>query len=121
MNIAPSMLSKMPKPMRFYSTLILFAIATAFQLHAAPSEAPSSIPPEAAEAGKDQVHALNNAFARVFETVAPSVVIIEVSKKSDGSENSAFDDLFFQGPPDENNPDSSLPISTWSKARTKSA
>lgn len=98
------MLSKMPKPMRFYSTLILFAIATAVQLHAASPETPTSIPSEAAEAGKDQAHALNNAFARVFETVAPSVVIIEVSKKSDGSENSAFDDLFFQGPPDENGP-----------------
>jgi serine protease Do len=92
------------KPMRFYSTLILFAIAGAFQLHAASPEATPTIQPEAAEAGKDQVHALNNAFARVFETVAPSVVIIEVSKKSDGSENSALDDLFFQGPPDENNP-----------------
>ena len=56
------------------------------------------------EAGKDVVHQLNNAFARVFEPVAPSVVIIEVSKKNDGSEGFSFDDLFFQGPPDENNP-----------------
>src|SRR5204863_7747718 len=58
---------------------------------------------DAAEQGKDVVHQLNNAFARVFETVAPSVVIIEVSKKAD-SETSAFEDLFFQGPPDESNP-----------------
>ena len=50
------------------------------------------------------VHQLNNAFAKVFETVAPSVVIIEISKKNEISENSPLDDLFFQGPPDENNP-----------------
>ena len=29
------------------------------------------------------VHQLNNAFAKVFETVAPSVVIIEISKKNE--------------------------------------
>jgi len=62
-----------------------------------------TVPPAAAEAGKDVVHQLNNAFAKVFETVAPSVVIIELSKKAD-SESPAFDDLFFQGPPDENSP-----------------
>src|SRR5438445_9715556 len=43
-----------------------------------------------------------------------SVVICEISKKSDGAENSPFDDLFFQGPPDENNqrrdPNGSRPI-----------
>src|SRR5216110_1443930 len=63
----------------------------------------SSVPAAAAEAGKDVVHQLNNAFAKVFETVAPSVVIIEISKKTDSGESSPFDDLFFQGPPDENN------------------
>jgi Do/DeqQ family serine protease len=62
------------------------------------------VPAAAAEAGKDVVHQLNNAFARVFETVAPSVVIIEISKKTELSETSPLDDLFFQGPPDENNP-----------------
>src|SRR5438094_416837 len=64
----------------------------------------SSVPAAAAEAGKDVVHQLNNAFAKVFETVAPSVVIIEISKKNEISETSPLDDLFFQGPPDENNP-----------------
>ena len=64
----------------------------------------SSVPAAAAEAGKDVVHQLNNAFAKVFETVAPGVVIIETSKKSEISESSPLDDLFFQGPPDENNP-----------------
>ena len=73
---------------------------------AQPEAAPTSGTPSnalAAEAGKDVVHQLNNAFAKVFETVAPSVVIIETSKKNDGSESSPFDDLFFQGPPDQNN------------------
>ncbi|HEY2800755.1 MAG TPA: trypsin-like peptidase domain-containing protein [Chthoniobacterales bacterium] len=57
---------------------------------------------------------MNNAFAKVFEIVAPSVVIIEISKKNDAGESSPFDDLFFQGPPDENNqqrnPSESRPI-----------
>src|SRR2546426_10929388 len=43
-------------------------------------------------------------LAKVFETVAPSVVIIEVSKKNDIAESSPLDDLLFQGSPDENNP-----------------
>ena len=74
-------------------------------LAATPEVAPTpTIAPADAEQGKDVVHALNNAFAKVFEIVAPSVVIIEISKKNDGSENSAFDDLFFQGPPDQNSP-----------------
>ncbi len=45
------------------------------------------------------VHQLNSAFAKVFETVAPSVVIIEVTKKADPSDT-ALDDLFFQAPDD---------------------
>jgi len=52
--------------------------------------------PSAAEAGKDVVHQLNNAFAKVFETVAPGVVIIETSKKSEASESSPLDDLLFK-------------------------
>src|SRR6188768_890766 len=62
-----------------------------------------SVPPEAAAAGKDVVHALNSAFTEVFEVVAPSVVIIEVTKKNDGSEGPSLDDLFFQNP-DEDSP-----------------
>jgi serine protease Do len=81
------------------STISIFSAAPAAQPEATPT-----VPAAAAEAGKDVVHQLNNAFAKVFEIVAPSVVIIEISKKSDGAEGSAFDDLFFQGPPDENNP-----------------
>src|SRR3954466_8801261 len=90
--------------MRFKSFLFLVALMSAIPLRGASPEAAPTVAAEAAAAGKDQVHALNNAFARVFETVAPSVVIIEVSKKNDATENSAFDDLFFQGPPDESSP-----------------
>src|SRR6266487_3048693 len=83
------------------SLCVAFSTSFAAQPEADPT---SSVPPAAAEAGKDVVHQLNNAFAKVFETVAPSVVIIEISKKNDPSESSALEDLFFQGPPDENNP-----------------
>ncbi|MDQ6809396.1 MAG: trypsin-like peptidase domain-containing protein [Verrucomicrobiota bacterium] len=80
-------------------------IGTAF---AAPPEAPPTptVAPQAAEAGKDVVHALNNAFTKVFETVAPSVVIIEVTKKNDTAESPSLDDLLFQNqqPQDENAP-----------------
>src|SRR3954464_4545789 len=104
MNIAPVLLSKC-ETMRVFIILALAAASAAFPLKAAPPETTTGpVSAAAADAGKDQVHALNNAFARVFETVAPSVVIIEVSKKADNTENSAFDDLFFPGPPDDNNP-----------------
>jgi len=89
--------------MRLSILIICAAISTSFS--AQPEVVPiPTVPAAAAEAGKDVVHQLNNAFAKVFEIVAPSVVIIEITKKNDGSESSAFDDLFFQGPPDENNP-----------------
>jgi serine protease Do len=98
------MLSKF-EPMRLLSILASFAALGTVSIVAAPAqpEASATVPAAAAEQGKDVVHQLNNAFAKVFELVAPSVVIIEVSKKGE-SEGSAFDDLFFQGPPDENNP-----------------
>src|SRR6059036_1661181 len=89
--------------MRLSILTLCVALSTSFA--AIPEAGPtSSVPAAAAEAGKDVVHQLNNAFAKVFETVAPSVVIIEISKKNDLSETSPLDDLFFQGPPDENNP-----------------
>src|SRR5438552_1617639 len=99
------MLSK-SEPMRSFPILISFIAATRLSIFAAtPEVAPSAtVPAAAAEAGKDAVHQLNNAFAKVFEIVAPSVVIIEVSNKNDGGETSTFERLFFQGPPDENNP-----------------
>src|SRR6476660_4587798 len=89
--------------------LCIFALCLAFSttFAAQPEVVPNDagpLNPAAAEAGKDVVHQLNNAFAKVFETVAPGVVIIETYKKSEVSETSPLDDLFFQGPPDENNP-----------------
>lgn len=95
------MLSKL-QLMRLSILILCAAISTSFA--AQPEVVPTpTVPAAAAEAGKDVVHQLNNAFAKVFEIVAPSVVIIETSKKNDSSESSPFDDLFFQGPPDENN------------------
>ena len=89
--------------MRLSILTLCVALSTSFA--AIPEAVPtSSVPAAAAEAGKDVVHQLNNAFAKVFETVTPSVVIIEISKKNEISESSPLDDLFFQGPPDENNP-----------------
>src|SRR6476620_10911837 len=89
--------------MRLSILSLCVALSTSFA--AQPEAVPtSSVPAAAAEAGKDVVHQLNNAFAKVFETVAPSVVIIEISKKNEISESSPLDDLFFQGPPDESNP-----------------
>ncbi len=67
---------------------------------AAPAPTPT-IPATVAAPGKDVVHQLNSAFAKVFEVVAPTVVIIEVTKRTDGSDPS-IDDLFFQ--PNDNDP-----------------
>jgi serine protease Do len=93
------------------TALFILALAFApFSLRAAPplaqpeSGPTSTVPPAAADAGKDVVHQLNSAFTKVFEIVAPSVVIIEVTKKNDDGESSALDDLFFQGPQDDNAP-----------------
>lgn len=63
----------------------------------------ATVPPAAADAGKDVVHQLNSAFTKVFEIVAPTVVILEITKKNDGNESPTLD-LFFQGPKDENSP-----------------
>src|SRR2546430_13791590 len=90
---------------KFQLMRFLFALILGGALGVSPvlaQESTPTIPPAAAEPGKDVVHALNNAFAKVFENVAPSVVIIEVTKKNDGSEGLNFDDLFFQGQPDDN-------------------
>src|SRR5689334_20061171 len=92
---------------KFQLMRFLFALILAGALSGSPilaQEPTSTVPPAAAESGKDVVHALNNAFAKVFETVAPSVVIIEVSKKNDGNEGLNFDDLFSPGQPDDNSP-----------------
>lgn len=89
-----------------FSFLFFAAFTAAIAQSPAPSEpGPTpTIPAAAAAAGKDVVHQLNSAFTKVFEIVAPSVVIIEVTKKSDGNDGSTLDDLFFQNQPDENTP-----------------
>ena len=99
---------------------LLALLLVASSLRAAPPLAQPEVSPTAtvpaasAEAGKDVVHQLNSAFTKVFEIVAPSVVIIEVTKKNDAGENPTLDDLFFQGPQDENaprrNPRNSQPV-----------
>src|SRR6478752_5886305 len=94
--------------MRIVLTFVL-ALA-ALSLRAAPplsqpeSGPTSTVPPAAADAGKDVVHQLNSAFTKVFEIIAPTVVIIEVTKKNDGPDTSALDDLFFQQPQEETAP-----------------
>jgi serine protease Do len=107
MNVAWRLLSKF-QLMRLLivssSIYILWALSIFAAPPAAQPDAAPTVPAAAAEAGKDVVHQLNNAFAKVFETIAPSVVIIQISKKSEIGDGSAFDDLFFQNPPDENNP-----------------
>src|SRR5437867_1113859 len=98
------MLSKF-KPMYSLSFLAALMVAGACSsINAQPEKAVTAptVPPAVAEAGKTVVHYLNDAFAKVYEDVAPSVVIIEVSKPNDGNENALFDDLFFPQAPDEN-------------------
>jgi serine protease Do len=102
----------------FTQSLALVLVASSLQGApplAQPETAPTAtIPAASAEAGKDVVHQLNSAFTKVFEIVAPSVVIIEVTKKNDPGENPTLEDLFFQGPRDENaprrNPRNSQPV-----------
>jgi Do/DeqQ family serine protease len=82
---------------------------------AQPEASPTpTVPTASADAGKDVVHQLNSAFTKVFEIVAPTVVIIEVTKKNDSNEGPTLDDLFFQGPRDEDaprrNPHGSQPV-----------
>src|SRR6266513_1117172 len=91
---------------RTISSFFFLATCLSTSLLAAPlspeAQPTPTIPAEAAAAGKDVVHQLNSAFTKVFEIVAPSVVIIEVTKKAEGND-STLDDLFFQAP-DENDP-----------------
>ncbi len=103
MNAGAVLLSKI-QVMRLFSALVPLVLASLISASAATSEPlpTATVPPASAEAGKDVVHQLNNAFTKVFETVAPAVVIIETTKKAE-AEGSAFDDLFFQNPNDPNN------------------
>lgn len=100
---------------RIFALLLAASSLRAASPLAQPDVSPTAtVPTASAEAGKDVVHQLNSAFTRVFEIIAPTVVIIEVTKKNDGNENPTLDDLFFQGPQDENaprrNPRNSQPV-----------
>ncbi|HEV3409606.1 MAG TPA: trypsin-like peptidase domain-containing protein [Chthoniobacterales bacterium] len=97
------------KPDKMRPALCSLLLAFVAQVQAVPpSEQAEPVPtpsaaPEAADAGKGVVHALNNAFARVFDVVSPSVVVIEVTKKSDG-DNPTLEDLLFQNRQPDQNP-----------------
>ncbi len=89
----------------FFALLVAALSLRAAPPLAQPEASPTpTVPAAAADAGKDVVHQLNSAFTKVFEIVAPTVVIIEVTKKTDTSDNPSLEDLFFQGPQDENAP-----------------
>ncbi|MBA2431628.1 MAG: hypothetical protein H0V56_05870, partial [Chthoniobacterales bacterium] len=103
-------MSKAADMRSFAQLILLVAFGSASFALAQPAGQPLSQPetgptptvaPQAAEAGKSVVHQLNSAFTRVFEVVAPSVVIIEVTKSSDAAENPTLDDLLFQNQPDQ--------------------
>lgn len=91
--------------MQFLLILISASAVSLSSILAASTEtAPTpTVAPAAAEQGKDVVHSLNNAFEKVFDTVAPSVVVIEITKKKGGNEASFFEELF-PGPDEENPP-----------------
>ena len=90
-------------------TLLIAATAIAAgSLFAAPPAQPEptgmpspTVAPAAAEQGKDVVHQLNNAFMKVFEVVAPTVVVIETSKERDANDNPSLEDLLFQNQPNQ--------------------
>ena len=106
LNVEGFRVSK-PELMRVFMSsfsLLLAIAAIAVAQPEIPASPTPTVPAAAAQPGKDVVHQLNNAFAKVFETVAPAVVIIEVTKKNDDREAQSLDDLFFHGPPDENSP-----------------
>src|SRR5215472_1380025 len=53
-----------------------------------------------AGAGRDLAHQLNQAYEEVYDHVAPTVVVIDVSKSGKGGGNNPFEgfDFFFRGP-----------------------
>ncbi len=91
---------------RLFALLLAAAATQVPDALAEPPAGPTpSVPPESAAAGKDVVHQLNSAFTKVFEIVAPSVVIIEVTKKAEATDTPSLDDLFFPNQaPDDNSP-----------------
>src|SRR5438067_5810729 len=105
------MLRRLSKSEHMRTVLILALAFAGLPLFAAPplaqpeSGPTSTVPPSVADAGKDVVHQLNSAFTKVFEIIAPTVVIIEVTKKNDVPDMSSLEDLFMQQQPqDESQP-----------------
>jgi serine protease Do len=83
--------------MRVSREVVLSSWAIAFVIAAFPVNAQRS-----ADAGKDLVHQLNLAFEEVYDHVAPTVVVIDVSKTDAPSPgNNPFEgfDFFFRGNP----------------------
>ncbi len=89
------------RPLLLLFSLALLPLGSAWAQSTSPVEsAPTpAVEPAAAEAGKDVLHQLSNAFARVYDIVAPAVVVIEVSKEA--GEAPSLEDLFFRGQPEE--------------------
>jgi len=98
--------------MRFLFALIFCGALSASPLLA--QESSPTVPPAAAESGKDVVHALNNAFAKVFEIVAicfskgsPTIIqrgaVRVISNRFRAKAPDSLCGLM----------DTSLPISTW--------
>jgi serine protease Do len=108
LNAPRAFMSKFPLMRLLLCFVLVVTLAGSDPRAAAPAAVADAtptptVPAAAAEAGKDVVHQLNSAFTKVFEIVAPSVVIIEVTKKNDSDPNISLDDLLFQNQPDENN------------------
>src|SRR5580765_5154741 len=97
LNVACWLLSKFQlMRLSIFALCLAFSTSFAAQPEVVPNDA-GPLNPAAAEAGKDVVHQLNNAFAKVFETVAPGVVIIETSKKSESARARHSMICFFKG------------------------
>jgi serine protease Do len=82
---------------------IVIARALFFSLSGLAAVVPSQVPAQTAEAnaGKDLVHQLNEAFEQVYDRVSPTVVVIDVAKSTASSNtNNPFEgfDFFFKGP-----------------------
>src|ERR1700732_1534220 len=82
---------------------IVIARALFFSLSGLAAVVPSQVPAQTAEAnaGKDLVHQLNEAFEQVYDRVSPTVVVIDVAKSTASSNgNNPFEgfDFFFKAP-----------------------
>ena len=99
---------------RFVSSLLLagaFATAARAQVPSIPDKTPTIIPAPRPEpvvppsTAKTIAQQLNDAYVAVFERVAPTVVVIDVTKRpsTEGESSDYFPDFFFRNSPDGNN------------------